>query len=237
MPVPASINDLSTTAASNSPGGGENPFPDLDNHIRAAYSFIASLRDGKLDASTVSAFMLTVLNDADAATARTTLGAAALGANTFTGAQTLPGNASSALHAVPKQQLDSVAATIPAIASSATTQAGTSTTQAVSPKALADSALAGKTQTWQTVTGSRSLGSTYTNSTGAPIYISVILTGAGAGGPYAEGYVDGVLRFRTLQDASGPGVQSTVVLIVPAGSTYSVSGANFSLASWHELRA
>lgn len=31
---------------------------------------------------------------------------ATLGANTFTGPQTLPGNASSALHAVPKQQLD-----------------------------------------------------------------------------------------------------------------------------------
>lgn len=81
MPVPASINDLSTTAASNSPGGGENPFPDLDNHIRALASFIAVLRDGKLDASTVSAFMLTVLNDADAATARTTLGAVGLTGN------------------------------------------------------------------------------------------------------------------------------------------------------------
>jgi len=33
-------------------------------------------------------------------------GRATLGANTFAGAQTLPGNASSALHAVPKQQLD-----------------------------------------------------------------------------------------------------------------------------------
>lgn len=74
MPVPSTINDLSTTAGSNSPGGGENPFPDLDNYLRAHASFIAALRDGKLDASAVSAFMLTVLNDADAATARATLG-------------------------------------------------------------------------------------------------------------------------------------------------------------------
>ena len=86
MPVPASINDLSTTAGSNSPAGGENPFPDLDNHLRALASFIAVLRDGKLDASTVSAFMLTVLNDADAATARATLGAVGL-----TGDQTVAG--------------------------------------------------------------------------------------------------------------------------------------------------
>jgi hypothetical protein len=38
--------------------------------------------------------------------------AATLGANTFTGAQTLPGNASSPLHAVPKQQLDSAVSAI-----------------------------------------------------------------------------------------------------------------------------
>lgn len=111
MPVPASINDLSTTAASNSPGGGENPFPDLDNYLRAHAAFIAALRDGKLNASAVSAFGLMLVDDADAATARATLGAAGLGANTFTGAQTLPGNASSALQAVPKQQAESIATT------------------------------------------------------------------------------------------------------------------------------
>lgn len=104
MPVPASINDLSTTAASNSPAGGENPFPDLDNHLRALASFIAQLRDGKLSESDVSAFVLTLFDDADAATARATLGAAGLGANTFTGAQTLPGNATNPLHAMPLQQ-------------------------------------------------------------------------------------------------------------------------------------
>lgn len=77
MPVPTSLASLSTTAASNSPGGGENPFPDLDDHIRVGYAFDAQNRDAiaaKLDASAVSAFMLTVLNDADAATARATLG-------------------------------------------------------------------------------------------------------------------------------------------------------------------
>lgn len=89
MPVPSTINDLSTTAASNSPGGGENPFPDLDNYLRAHASFIAALRDGKLDASLVSAYMLTVLNDADAATARATLGAVGLtGSETVAGVKT-----------------------------------------------------------------------------------------------------------------------------------------------------
>lgn len=111
MPVPSTINDLSTVANDNYPKGNENPFPLNDDHIRAHASFIAALREGKLDASAVSAFMLTVLNDADAATARTTLGAASLGSNTFSGAQTLPGNAVNELEAVPKQQLDGVLTT------------------------------------------------------------------------------------------------------------------------------
>lgn len=45
--------------------------------------------------------------------------AATLGANTFTGAQTLPGNATANLHAVPKQQLDAGLATKAALAGSA----------------------------------------------------------------------------------------------------------------------
>lgn len=104
MPVPSSIASLSTTASANPPLGGTPALPEMDDHIRQAYAFIAALRDGKLDASAVSVFMLTVLNDADAAAARATLGAAGLGANTFTGAQTLPGNATNPLHAMPLQQ-------------------------------------------------------------------------------------------------------------------------------------
>lgn len=153
---------------------------------------------------------------------------------TSSGAIVLPGNATNALEAVPKQQMD---AAIPSIASSATTQSGVSTTQTVSPKGLADSVLAGKTQTWQSVTGSRSLGVTYTNSTGAPILVMVYLLGAGAGGPTAIGYVDGELRFQDARDAAGPGVATTVILFVQPGSTYSVTGLNYTLTRWSELRA
>jgi len=40
MAIPTLITELSTTAASNPPAGSESP-TDGDNHLRAAYSFIA----------------------------------------------------------------------------------------------------------------------------------------------------------------------------------------------------
>lgn len=44
MPVPASIDDLSTTVASNSPAGSETP-TDGDNYLRTLSAFIAILRN------------------------------------------------------------------------------------------------------------------------------------------------------------------------------------------------
>ena len=44
MPLPTSINDLSTTAGSNSPAGSENP-QTFDDYLRVYASYIAALRD------------------------------------------------------------------------------------------------------------------------------------------------------------------------------------------------
>lgn len=44
MPVPSLITELSTTAGLNSPPGGEDVFPQLDNYLRAHAAFIAQLR-------------------------------------------------------------------------------------------------------------------------------------------------------------------------------------------------
>lgn len=45
MPLPSTINDLSTTANDNYPKGSENPFPLNDDFLRTIQAFIASLRD------------------------------------------------------------------------------------------------------------------------------------------------------------------------------------------------
>lgn len=47
MPLPSSINDLSTTAGSNSPSGSESP-STIDDYLRVYASYIAQLRDNKL---------------------------------------------------------------------------------------------------------------------------------------------------------------------------------------------
>lgn len=61
--------------------------------VNSAGTGIESIAAADVDLATVSAFIQTLFDDADAATARTTLGAAATGANIFTGLQTFAAGA------------------------------------------------------------------------------------------------------------------------------------------------
>lgn len=119
MAVPTSLASLSTTPGSNPPSGAENPFPELDDHLRFGYACHAQNRDAiatKLNASAVSAFGLTLIDDADAETARTTLGAVGTtgnqtiaGTKTFSTSPVVPAG-TAADHAVNKAQLDAATA-------------------------------------------------------------------------------------------------------------------------------
>jgi hypothetical protein len=83
MPVPATIDDLSTTAGDNSPSGSETP-KDGDNYLRTLGAFIALLRD-KLDGTSNTG---TVKNPVLDGTATGSLASAALSAITFSGTHT-----------------------------------------------------------------------------------------------------------------------------------------------------
>jgi hypothetical protein len=75
MAVPATINDISTTPASNAPASSDSVFPLLDDYLRTGFSFIAQLRDTKLASSAVSTFSLTPLAATSASAWRTAIGA------------------------------------------------------------------------------------------------------------------------------------------------------------------
>lgn len=122
-------------------------------------------------------------------------------------------------------------ANIPAVASTAEAQAGTNNTNFMTPLRTAEQRNAtalGWGQTWQNVTGSRTLNTVYTNTTGRPIAVSVI---ANLSGSTVGLNVDGLSVVTQGSTAAGPG---NVFAIVPNNSTYQLVGV--SPASWFELR-
>ena len=102
-------------------------------------------------------------------------------------------------------------------------------------KDLADTKLTttsafGVGQPWTNLTGSRTLGTTYTNSTGKAIYVSVrVGMTAGAG---MTATVSGLQVCEGFAQNSAS--QAWAGFIVPNGSTYSVSAS--SLNTWSEMR-
>jgi hypothetical protein len=93
-------------------------------------------------------------------------------------------------------------------------------------------------QTWQNVTGSRSLNTAYTNSTSKPIMVSVYYQTLGTnnnltavvGGVTVAGMLFNLV-FGTLQTGD------SFSFIVPAGTSYQVnSSAAPGISSWSELR-
>ena len=112
----------------------------------------------------------------------------------------------------------------------------TSTTQALTAaqgKVLNDQAF-GVGQTWQDVTTSRALGTTYTNSTGKPIQVSVVVRDTG-NYDNLNFFVDGVAVVK-MPDIVGAiyGFQQ-ITISVPPTQTYRLETANL-LHAWVELR-
>jgi hypothetical protein len=93
----------------------------------------------------------------------------------------------------------------------------------------------GFSQTWQSVTGSRALSTTYYNTTGKPIMAFVRLTCGTSEVSGAFVLVNGVSVGAGSSAANG---QSQVTFIVPPSQSYEVQANSGSptLGTWTELR-
>ena len=99
------------------------------------------------------------------------------------------------------------------------------------------SAAIGVGQTWQNVTASRALNTTYTNTTGRPIMISIYCAGQPNNCEW-ELLVGGVqLGHQGVVSVASAAMRATMSAIVPAGATYRANNiSNAGLQSWAELR-
>jgi len=90
------------------------------------------------------------------------------------------------------------------------------------------------------MTSSRALGTTYTNTTGYPIMVSVSANGSGG---YINAILTGLVSGLTIQTngsnsgTAGGTAYASVSFIVPNGATYSANnGGGATLSTWYELR-
>lgn len=88
-------------------------------------------------------------------------------------------------------------------------------------------------QTWQDVTGSRVISTTYTNTTGKPIQILVLAGGLSTNKTLT---IDGISLGAWSSVGSSSQAHSSVSAVIPNGSTYSVGGTASGIISWTELR-
>ena len=99
-------------------------------------------------------------------------------------------------------------------------------------------AAAGLSQAWTNVlaTPGRALGTTYTNSTGAPIQVSLSFSAASANST-ADFVVGGVRLGQAYLSINNNTVQGPYTFRVPVGATYLVSvNGSATLGVWAELR-
>jgi hypothetical protein len=90
-------------------------------------------------------------------------------------------------------------------------------------------------QSWQNVTSSRAIGTSYTNSTGSPIALSIQLSQGS--GSVVQLTINGSVVIAA-QGSTALNNHSMMYSIIPNGDSYSLSvvGGSNSIQAWHELR-
>lgn len=99
-----------------------------------------------------------------------------------------------------------------------------------------ESQVIGVGQTWQDVTASRAIATTYTNSTGKPIEVS-FFGASSSNSTRFNFYINGVIMGGALNTSGAP-VGATMSFIVPNGATYKIQidGGTGYIFQWSELR-
>jgi len=105
-----------------------------------------------------------------------------------------------------------------------------STIQGYGGQALSAMSSIGYGQTWQNLSGSRSLSTTYYNTTGKPLGWNVTADG---GAPSISMTINGTERAYTYIGASSNPFAS---LIIQPGASYSAAISGGTLRNWQELR-
>jgi hypothetical protein len=92
----------------------------------------------------------------------------------------------------------------------------------------------GYNQTYQDVTASRANNTNYTNTTGRPIWVSVLTSGSAANAQTNRLYCDNIIIADMNNDSN---FQALLTGIIPPGSVYKVIlGASNGFVRWIELR-
>lgn len=115
-----------------------------------------------------------------------------------------------------------------------------STIQGYGGQALAAMSSLGYGQTWQNVTGSRALSTTYYNTTGKPITVLMqVIAGAGASFSNIVANIGG-FSLPAIRAVGDSVVGGHVSYLIPAGMSYSIASTpdagTSTIRSWSELR-
>jgi hypothetical protein len=114
-----------------------------------------------------------------------------------------------------------------------------STVQGYGGQALASMSSLGYGQTWQVVTGSRALATTYYNTTGRPITVAISTIGSVSSSSTSltitVNSID-IIAQGLIYGAGGIAAGPSVTFIVPSGQSYSATVTQATLSNWTELR-
>jgi len=218
--------NLSVTGTTTLVGTAIAPTPSPgDNSTKIATTAFVQTKVGTLgtmstqNATAVAITGGTITGITDLAVADGGTGASTLSANAV-----LLGNGTSALQTV-----------APSTSGNVLTSDGTTWTSAAATSI-------GVGQTWQSVIGSRSTGTTYTNSTGRPIMVSVSCQSTSSPGGAFGFQINGTrVAWQGAAQNAAIASFSNITIIIPNGVTYlvesgSVSNGGIAVSYWYELR-